>query len=175
MVKRTERIWLQSSYNLMQFSHKAKNLYNYANFIFKKQLERKHFTSEFEMNSIIQGHPVYSALPAQTAQQTIKFLVKSWKSYFKALKVYKNIKKSSERDQDLPDSRERMVFMWFISPDSRYSSEIVLSIFPELLDWEWRPGLMLRLTRQELFQKVEHFCLRLFMRKKVLHWGLWII
>lgn len=77
MVRRTERIWLPANYNLMQFSHKSKNLYNHANYIFKKQLQSKYFTSEFEMINILQGHPDYGALPAQTAQQTIKFLVKS--------------------------------------------------------------------------------------------------
>ncbi|MDD3247985.1 MAG: hypothetical protein PHF18_14230 [Methanosarcina sp.] len=30
----------------------------------------------------------YRALPAQTAQQVLKLLDKSWKSFFKALKVY---------------------------------------------------------------------------------------
>lgn len=76
VVKRTERIWLPSSYNLMQYSHKSKNLYNQANYIFKKQLEYDHFTSEFELMDILRYHPAYTSLPAHTSQQIIKFLVK---------------------------------------------------------------------------------------------------
>ena len=89
MVQRTERIWLPANYNLMQFSHKSKNLYNHANYLFKKQLQNHYFTSEYEMINILKHHPDYSVLTAQTAQQIIKSLVKSWKSYFKALKSYK--------------------------------------------------------------------------------------
>lgn len=87
---RTERIWVKQSVTLMQLAHRAKNLYNYANYIIKYQLERsKYFTPAFELMNIVRYHPTYTNLPAHTAQQTIKFLVKNWKSYFRALKEWK--------------------------------------------------------------------------------------
>ncbi len=89
MQRRTERIWLDNSFNLKQISRASKNLYNYVNYIFKKQLEFNYYTSEYEMMDIVRYHPTYQALPAHSSQQLIKSLVKSWKSYFRALKVYK--------------------------------------------------------------------------------------
>ena len=52
MVRRTERIWLKPSFNLMQYCHKSKDLYNQANYIFKKQLQLHYFTSSFELMDI---------------------------------------------------------------------------------------------------------------------------
>ena len=64
MAERTERIWLSPSYNLMQYCHKSKNLYNQANYVFKKQLSNNYFTSAFEMMDILRYHPTYRALPS---------------------------------------------------------------------------------------------------------------
>ena len=89
MTRRTERIWLSPNYNLMQYSHKSKNLFNHANYIFKQQLQNSYFTSAYELMDMLRHHPTYTQLPSHSAQQTIKFLVKSWKGYFKALKSYK--------------------------------------------------------------------------------------
>jgi putative transposase len=95
LVLRTERIWVKQSVTLMLLAHKAKNLYNYANYIIKFQLEKNnYFTSAFELMDILRYHPTYTSLPAHTAQQTIKFLVKNWKGYFRAVKEWKkNAKK----------------------------------------------------------------------------------
>jgi putative transposase len=90
-VMRTERIWVKQSFTLMQLAHQAKNLYNYANYIIKYQLEKsKYFTQSFELMDILRYHPTYTCLLAHTAQQTIKNLVQCWKNYFLALKEWRN-------------------------------------------------------------------------------------
>lgn len=65
---------------IKDFYHLSKNLYNYANFILRQ---------EFIAND---NQIDYRALPAQTAQQTIKLLYKNYKSFFSALKNYKKVK-----------------------------------------------------------------------------------
>jgi len=90
LVKRTERIKMRTSVTLLQLARKSKNLYNYGNHIIKQQLQySKYMTSEYELVNMVRYHPCYTEFIAHSAQQTIKFLVKNWKAYFRAKKVYK--------------------------------------------------------------------------------------
>ncbi|MCE7746782.1 MAG: IS200/IS605 family element transposase accessory protein TnpB [Candidatus Heimdallarchaeota archaeon] len=88
-VKRTERIKVRPSFTLMQLARQSKNLYNYGNYIIKQQLNKNSYmTSEYELVNMVRYHPCYTEFIAHSAQQTIKFLVKNWKAYFKAKKEY---------------------------------------------------------------------------------------
>jgi putative transposase len=90
LVKRTERIKVKQSFTLMQLARQSKNIYNYGNYIIKKQLKNNNYmTSEYELVNILRYHPCYTEFIAHSAQQTIKFLVKNWKAYFRAKKEYK--------------------------------------------------------------------------------------
>ncbi len=90
LVKRTERIKVRPSFTLMQLARQSKNLYNYGNYIIKRQLNNSNYlTSEYELVNMVRYHPCYTNFIAHSAQQTIKFLVKNWKAYFRAKKEYK--------------------------------------------------------------------------------------
>ncbi len=90
LVKRTERIKVRQSFTLMQLARQSKNLYNYGNYIIKRQLNNSNYmTSEYELVSMVRYHPCYTNFIAHSAQQTIKFLVKNWKAYLNAKKEYK--------------------------------------------------------------------------------------
>ena len=134
MVRRTERIWLKPSFNLMQYCHKSKDLYNQANYIFKKQLQLHYFTSSFELMDILRHHPTYTVLPAHTAQQIIKFIVKNWKSYFKALKVYK-IDPSKFKEKPKPPNYKRRAgfhLLYFTNNQIRITDGFIH--FPRLIN-----------------------------------------
>jgi len=85
-----------------------------VNYIYKAQMgdykhypvSKKHYTSEYEMADIVRQHPSYRQLPAHTAQQTIKFMLKSWKSFWRSLKAWKihpeNFKHKPEPPRMLP-------------------------------------------------------------------------
>ncbi|MHA1400615.1 MAG: RNA-guided endonuclease InsQ/TnpB family protein, partial [Candidatus Heimdallarchaeaceae archaeon] len=89
-VRRTERIWVKNSITLMQLAHRAKNLYNQANYVMKYQWRKNNYlTNEFELMGMLRYHPTFTCLPVHTAQQTIKFLYKEWKGYLRALKEWK--------------------------------------------------------------------------------------
>ena len=89
-VLRTERIKLNPSFTLMQLARQSKNLYNYGNYIINKQLQTsKYMTPEYELMNILRYHPCYTCMPGHSAQQTIKFLVKAWKSYFRSKREFK--------------------------------------------------------------------------------------
>ena len=89
LFKRTERIKVNQSFTLMQLARQSKNLYNYSNYIIKRQLNNsKYMISEYELVNMVRYHPCYTEFIAHSAQQTIKFLVKNWKAYFRAKKEY---------------------------------------------------------------------------------------
>lgn len=97
-IKRTEQIWLKPNPILANLCHKAKNLYNVANYIIRQELDRtekeedrRHWIRYNELYQIIKESETdhYKSLPAQTSQQILKMLDKSWASFFKAIKVWK--------------------------------------------------------------------------------------
>ena len=60
---------------LSEFCHKAKNLYNHANYIIRQKFKE---------------YPDYRAMPAaQSAQQVLRLLDKNWQSFFAAIKDWK--------------------------------------------------------------------------------------
>lgn len=68
---------------------KTKNLYNYANYINKKQIENgEKFKSAFDLNKELKTHELFTKLPSKTSQQVILKLDKNWKSFFNGMKEY---------------------------------------------------------------------------------------
>lgn len=91
MVTRVERHVIKESQDLQDICHKAKNLYNYANYLIRQNFFAK--TKLPSAYSLIndftrQNQPDYRALPPQTAQQVIRLLGKNWKSFLYALADY---------------------------------------------------------------------------------------
>ncbi|MFQ5820155.1 MAG: RNA-guided endonuclease InsQ/TnpB family protein [Candidatus Heimdallarchaeota archaeon] len=93
-VKRTEQIWLKPSKTLRHFCHLSKNLYNQANYLIKQVLAKKEkeecrWLRYQTLYHLLKTSPNYRALPAQSAQQTLKFIDRNWKSFFEAIKEWK--------------------------------------------------------------------------------------
>ena len=87
MVLRTVRIKVMPTITWMRTAQHANTLYNVANYIVKKQYRtHNYFTKAYELIHMLRDHPAYKALPAQTAQQILIALEKSWKSYFERRK-----------------------------------------------------------------------------------------
>ena len=98
IIKRTEQIWLKPNPILANLCHKSKNLYNVANYIIRQELDRtekaearRHWIRYNELYQIIKESETdhYKSLPAQTSQQILRMLDKSWASFFKAIKSWK--------------------------------------------------------------------------------------
>jgi putative transposase len=63
---------------IKDFCHLSKNLYNYANFILRQEfIANKSILKEYDLSKTLANYNQidYRALPAQTAQQTIKLLM----------------------------------------------------------------------------------------------------
>lgn len=91
VVTRTEQIWLKGDKTLAELCHLSKNLYNEANYIVRQELFNKGKWIRYnELNKLLKdSSESYKALPTQTAQQTLIVLDESWKSFFKAIRVWK--------------------------------------------------------------------------------------
>jgi putative transposase len=90
VVTRTEQIHLQPSSSLSRLCHHSKNLYNQANYIVRQALLKTgKWTRYQELAGELKNSESYKALPAQTAQQTLKTLDRSWKAFFRATKEWK--------------------------------------------------------------------------------------
>lgn len=90
MVKRVEHIWIKGNNNLSSLCHISKNLYNEANYIIRQELFNSGRWIRYnELYHLLKNSDNYKSLPAQTSQQILKLLDKSWKSFFRAMKEWK--------------------------------------------------------------------------------------
>jgi Probable transposase. len=86
-VKRTEQIWMRPDENISSLCHLSKNLYNEANYLIRQEFfENGRWIRYNELNKELKDSGNYKSLPAQTAQQILMLLDKSWKSFFEAVK-----------------------------------------------------------------------------------------
>lgn len=108
MIKRTERTWLKPSAEIGSLCHVAKNLYNEANYMVRQEFIEngkwiRYNTLAFELKS----SENYKTLPAQTAQQILKYIDRSWKSFFKAIKEWSRDKSKFEGRPKLPGYKDK--------------------------------------------------------------------
>lgn len=78
---------------LLDFCHKAKNLYNHANFVIRQNfLKNGEWTRYQKLDKLLKTdmeYPDYRDMPtAQSAQQVLRILDCNWKSFFKSIKDY---------------------------------------------------------------------------------------
>lgn len=95
-MQRVARCIIKSTHNqakvLDGITHKAKNLYNYANYQMRQHFftTGKMLTAFTLINQLVkENQDDYRALPARVSVQVILQLEKSWKAYFSALKSFK--------------------------------------------------------------------------------------
>jgi Transposase and inactivated derivatives len=108
-VKRTEQIWMRPDENISSLCHLSKNLYNEANYLIRQEFfENGRWIRYNGLNKELKDSGNYKSLPAQTAQQILMLLDKSWKSFFEAVKVWKKEPEKFKARPKLPDIRRKM-------------------------------------------------------------------
>ena len=107
-VTRTEQIHLKPNNNLSILCHYSKNLYNEANYIIRQSLFKTGKWVRYnELAGMLKSSLNYKALPAQTAQQTLRILDKNWKSFFRAIKDWKKSPKKYFNRPKIPRYKEK--------------------------------------------------------------------
>jgi putative transposase len=86
----SEQIQLKFSPALSVLCHKTKNLYNLAMYHYRQfYFALGEFINYYDLQEILKSSDAYKNLPAQTSQQILDLVIKSWRSYWKALQAYK--------------------------------------------------------------------------------------
>ena len=107
LVQRVEKHIIKKNhpyYNMFcEFTHQSKNLYNHANYLVRKELtENNKWLRYQDLDKLLKkdtNYPDYTNMPtAQSAQQTLRSLDATWKSFFSSIKDWsKNKTKYSGR------------------------------------------------------------------------------
>ncbi len=85
-----ERTQVKRSPALSALCHRAKNLYNLANFYVRQELFIVgDVLTYFDLCFMLRGQPACQALPAQTAQQVLRQVAADWYSFFAACRAYR--------------------------------------------------------------------------------------
>lgn len=87
---RTEQIWLNPNETISELCHYSKNLWNEANYTIRQEFfSTGKWIRYGELDKKLKSSENYKALNAQSAQQTLRRIDKSWKGTFKGIKEYK--------------------------------------------------------------------------------------
>ena len=97
---------------LAEYCHLAKNLYNHGNYLVRNRfIKNGEWMRYDELDKVLKKdieYPDYRAMPtAQTAQQVLRLLDKNWKSFFAAIKDWKEHKDKYLGRPKLPKYKER--------------------------------------------------------------------
>ncbi len=93
ILTRTEQIWLKTNNTLSWFCHLSKNLYNEGNYLIRQEFfNRGKWIRYNTLYHKIKTSKNYQLLPAQTAQQVLRIVDRSWKAFSGAIKEWKKDK-----------------------------------------------------------------------------------
>ena len=142
-VNRTEQIYIRENSTISRMCHLSKNLYNQVNYILRNQFLNheklsgyNELAKQFSIPSDMKEHNNYQKLPAQTAQWTIRKVVQSWNSFFKALKTWKKHPDIFKGEPKPPGYRKRdgEYILIFTNQQCRIHDGILK--FPEIMETE---------------------------------------
>ena len=93
-VQRCEQIIIKKNHPkfkiIDEMCFNSKNLYNEANYVIRQEfIENGNYISYYDMNKEFKTHENYKLTFSQPANCTLRLLDKNWKSYFKAIKDWK--------------------------------------------------------------------------------------
>ena len=107
-MKLTEIIQLNYSKQLSHLCHLAKDLYNLANWYVRQDFfHLDNVLNYYDLDFMLNQKQAYRNLPSQTSQQILKLVYRNWKSYFNALKEYKQDFKKFKKKPKIPKYKKK--------------------------------------------------------------------
>jgi len=149
-VLRTEQIWINGDENIQKLCHISKNLYNEANYIVRQEFfKTKRWIRYSKLDKRLKKSENYRTLPAQTAQQILRALERNWKSFFNAMKEWReHSEKFKERPRPPKYKKKDGAFMLIFTNQQVKVKEGEL-IFPKVV------GLKLKTRIKEGIKEVK--------------------
>lgn len=125
-VQRAETIIIKKSHPkfkiIDEMCFHSKNLYNEANYVIRQKfIESGEYINYYDMNKEFKTHENYKACFSQPANCTLRLLDKNWKSYFRAIKDWKEHPDKYLGRPKLPNYLEKDGrFPWMIPNNQLY-------------------------------------------------------
>ena len=131
---RTEQIWLEQDETLSELCHRSKNLWNEANYQVRQEffLSGK-WTRYNTLAGTFKTSENFKFINAQTGQQTLKILDRSWKSFFKAIKEYAKHPEKFLGRPKLPGYKEKDGEFMLVFTNQQVRIDNNYLIFPKTL------------------------------------------
>lgn len=136
-VIRTEQIWLKPNDRLSELCHISKNLWNEANYEVRQEFIFNHKWTRYNtLAGIFKSSENFKSINAQTAQQILKILDRSWKSFFKAIKEYAKHPEKFLGRPKLPGYKEKDGEFMLVFTNQQVKISNGYLIFPKSLEIE---------------------------------------
>lgn len=123
-------------------------------------------TPAFELTEYLQFHPNYRALPSMCSQQIIKFLVKNWKSYFKALKSYKKDPSKFNEMPKPPGYKKHYQLHLLYFTDQQIKLRDGYVVFPKRVGLRVKTRLNVKINQARIIPKGSGFLLELVYERE---------
>ena len=108
-MQRVERHIILNSKAVDQLCFKSKNLYNLANYYIRQNFVKSKTWLRYQtLDKLLKQEQAYKDLPAQTSQQVLRVLDKSWISFFNAVKSYKKNPNNFKSRPKLPGYKDKI-------------------------------------------------------------------
>jgi putative transposase len=131
---RTEQIWLEHNDALSQLCHFSKNLWNEANYRVRKDFfSSGKWTRYNTLAGNFKTSDNFKSLNAQTGQQILKILDRSWKSFFKSIKEWKKNPEKFLGKPKLPGYKEKSGEFMLVFTNQQVKIDNSFLIFPDSL------------------------------------------
>jgi len=168
---RTEQIWLEPDETLSHLCHYSKNLWNEANYRVRQEFifDRK-WTRYNTLAGTFKTSDNFKNLNAQTAQQILKILDRSWKSFFKAIKEYAKHPEKFLGRPKLPGYKEKDGEFMLVFTNQQVKIDNSYLIFPKSLGInkiETRLGDDIKLNQVRIIPKGTGYVLEIVYKKEV--------
>ena len=118
-----------------EYTHLVKNLYNHANYLVRKEfIETGKWLRAYDLDPLLRqdkDYPDYRNMPvAQSAQQTLHLLDRSWKSFFRSINDWSKNKDKYLGKPKLPKYKPKDGRMVFILTNQQLRQKDNLLCFP---------------------------------------------
>lgn len=119
-----------------EYTHLVKNLYNHANYLVRKEfIETGKWLRAYDLDPLLRqdkDYPDYRNMPvAQSAQQTLHLLDRSWKSFFRSIKDWSKNKDKYLGKPRLPKYKPKDGRMVFVLTNQQLRRKDDLLCFPK--------------------------------------------
>ena len=167
MIKKSHPMWKI----IDEMCFRSKNLYNEANYVIRQEfIKNDKYIPYRQMNKEFKTHENYKLCGSQPANCTMRLLDKNWKSYFEAIKDWKQNKEKYLGMPKIPkylkkDSR----YIWSIPNNTVFIKEAGKLHFAirKMQSYNWETNVKGRLLQTRFVPRANHYMMEIVYETEV--------